>query len=222
METYSTEEEQLEALRRWWDDNGKSLIVGVVVAIAASAGWQYWQKKDLATRESASVIYQEILQSTDASNAAALAEKAQQLVAQYPDTTYANFAALYLARVAVEKNNLPEAQRHLRWLLSNSPSDDERRVAQLRLARVQAATGDYDAALAILSGEKAGAYAASYAIAEGDVLMMAQRNNEAKLAYEKARLLIEQVEGAAVPVLLEQKLASLSPIPPRQNDAAAE
>ena len=35
MEAYRTEEEQVEALQRWWDENGRSTILAVVVALAA-------------------------------------------------------------------------------------------------------------------------------------------------------------------------------------------
>ncbi|PIE37618.1 MAG: hypothetical protein CSA53_05555 [Gammaproteobacteria bacterium] len=215
METYSTEEEQLEALRRWWNENGKSIIVGVVLAIACSAGWQFWQKHNQQQREGASLIYQKLLQAEGTASAEQQAASAQQLIDQYPGSSYARFAAMYLARLAVEADQLGEAQRHLRWVLTNSPTDDERDVAQLRLARVQAAAGDYDAALKVLSNDKSASYAASYAIAEGDTLMMAGRKDEARQAYEKARLLIEQEEGGQVPALLQQKLDRLNPVPAR-------
>lgn len=215
METYNTEEEQLEALRRWWDDNGKSIIVGVVLAVACSAGWQFWQKQNQQQREAASVIYQQLLQSEGTATAQEQGATAQQLLDQFPDSSYARFAAMYLARLSVEADQLGEAQRHLRWVLSHSPTDNERDVAQLRLARVQAAAGEYDAALKILGSDKSATYAASYAIAEGDTLMMAGREDEAKQAYQKARLLVEQEEGGQVPVLLQQKLDRLNPVPAR-------
>ena len=34
MEEYRTEEEQVEALRRWWNENGRSTIVAIIVALA--------------------------------------------------------------------------------------------------------------------------------------------------------------------------------------------
>ena len=46
MEPYNTEEEQVEALRRWWDENGRSTIAAIVIALAAGFGWQAWQKHD--------------------------------------------------------------------------------------------------------------------------------------------------------------------------------
>ena len=33
MEQYRTEEEQVEALKKWWEENGRSTIVAVIVAL---------------------------------------------------------------------------------------------------------------------------------------------------------------------------------------------
>ena len=32
MDVYKTEEEQVEAIKKWWQENGKSIIAGVVIA----------------------------------------------------------------------------------------------------------------------------------------------------------------------------------------------
>ena len=38
MESYRTEEEQVEALKRWWDENGRSTMTAVVLALVAGFG----------------------------------------------------------------------------------------------------------------------------------------------------------------------------------------
>ena len=43
MEVYETEEQQVEAVKKWWKENGVSLIVGVVMGLSAIAGWKYYQ-----------------------------------------------------------------------------------------------------------------------------------------------------------------------------------
>ena len=42
METFRTEEEQVEAIKRWWQENGKSTVLGVAIAMAAVFGWRGW------------------------------------------------------------------------------------------------------------------------------------------------------------------------------------
>ena len=71
MDQYRTEEEQVEALRRWWDENGKSTIAAIVIALAAGFGWQAWKANDQQQRENASDIYQAMLQAVGAEDVSA-------------------------------------------------------------------------------------------------------------------------------------------------------
>ena len=43
MADYETEEEQIEALKDWWRENGNSLLIGVAVALVAVFGFRGWQ-----------------------------------------------------------------------------------------------------------------------------------------------------------------------------------
>ncbi len=45
MAEHLSEEEQLEALKRWLSENGTSTVVGVVLAISGYLGWGFWQDK---------------------------------------------------------------------------------------------------------------------------------------------------------------------------------
>ena len=112
---------------------------------------------------------------------------AEQLKSEFGSTTYAQFAALHLAALAVNEGKLPDAEAQLRWVLGKADKgSDIAQVAQLRLARVLAASGATDQALAILAEAEPGAYGASYAAAKGDILLAAGRNDEARDAYSLA------------------------------------
>ena len=57
MDQYGTEEEQVEALKRWWDENGKLTIAAVVIALSTGFGWRAFQdyqvtQADLASESS--------------------------------------------------------------------------------------------------------------------------------------------------------------------------
>ncbi len=69
-------------------------------------------------------------------------------------------------------------------------------------------------ALKLLTEVPAGPYAASYAMAEGDVLLRAGRRDEARDAYSRAlqAAATDGQGGVNLPVL-QQKLQSLSPVP---------
>jgi len=229
VDQYRTEEEQVEALGRWWAENSRSVIAGVVLALAGSFGWQYWQGHQQQQSESASTGYQQLLKlveqvDQDASKVDELIVAANSLKNRYGSSTYGQFAALQLARLAAVEGNLTDAEAELRWVLSHNPEQDVRRVAELRLARVLASAGDIDGGLAIIEAASANSdYQANYAIARGDMLLMAGRDEEAKAAFERAaQLLAASGNGSSVPQMLTKKLDSLSPVQPASKAKVAD
>ena len=223
MEQYRTEEEQVEALKKWWEENGRSTIVAIIVALGLGFGWQGWQKHQQNELEGASNSYQAMLQALsteDADGAAALAAGIKQ---EYSRSTYAQFAALHLARLAVVKGDLARAEAELRWVLGHADKgSDTMQLAQLRLARVLASSGDTAQAMAILDSANPGAYAAAYQVARGDILLLEARDAEAREAYSSAMMLASRGQGQVNMAMLQQKLQSLSQQPPRELPASAD
>ena len=227
MESYRTEEEQVEALRRWWQENGRSTIVAIILALGVGFGYQGWKNHVETKAEGASDLYQRLLQAFSApalgpEQQQIAVQLAQQLKTEYDGSTYAQFAALQLARVAVGSNDLATAQAELRWVLGKADKgSDVARIAQLRLARVLAASGEPEQALTILDQSGEGPYKASYAIARGDILLSMGRTEEASESYAAALALAASEEGAGPDlVAVQQKLQALNPRPARATVAA--
>ena len=222
MDSYRTEDEQVEAIRRWWDDNGRSTLFAIVVALSGGFGWQAWKGHESEQLEVASGIYQSMLQNLDGENRSLKEMKtatdlASQLKQEFPSSSYAQFAALHLAGLAVSQDQLPEAETQLRWVLSKADKGgDVAQVTELRLARVLAASGKPDQAQEILQRAGTRSYSASYAVARGDVLLQLGRSEEARDAYSDARALMGPEASQLNLATLEQKLQSLSPIPARE------
>jgi predicted negative regulator of RcsB-dependent stress response len=223
VDSLHTEEEQLEALKRWWEDNGRSTVVAIVIALGGAFGWQAWQGYNVAQRDAASDLYQALLSQSAAGvtgeQRETLISLAERLKVEYPKSTYAQFAALQLARGAVETGNLAQAEAELRWVLGRAdPGSDVALVTQLRLARVLAAAGDAEQALKILDGVEGDSYAGAYAMARGDILLSLGRDDEAREAYAEAQR--RSAAGAPQAVSsLQQKLQTLSPVPATEVDA---
>ncbi len=217
MEQYRTEEEQVEALRKWWNENGRSTIAAIVIAVAAGFGWNTWQGRQQEVAEIASDTYQAMLQELGTGGAAAAQALGQQLKTEFSGSTYAQFAALHLARLAVERDDLAAAESELRWALGKADAgSDIAQVAQLRLARVLAAGGSGEQALSILDQADAGTYQAAYAVARGDILLQLGRDTEAGEAYASARVLASRGGAPVNLATLDQKIQSLNPVPPRE------
>lgn len=214
--SYQSEEEQVEALKRWWAENGKSTVVGVVVAVAAVFGWQGYQKQQQAKVDVASVTYQNMVTAAFGANGqpdekqiATAVHLAEGLKQDFPKTTYAQFAALYKARFAVEAGKLDDAEAELRWALERAQEPEIALQIKLRLARVLYARGELEAALEYLQQDNAEGYASGFEEVKGDIYHAQGQNELALSAYEKA---LELNRTAKIPVnnpLLQLKLQQL-------------
>jgi len=221
-ESYQTEDEQVEALKKWWKENGKSTLLTIIVAIAAVFGYQGWEKQQQAEVDAASAIYQNLLTATGGQNGIATATQtatanhlADTLKSDFPSSTYARFAALYKAKLAVDAKDLTGAEQELQWVLASGPSAEITLQAKLRLSRVLSAQGQYDEALAQLQGDT-GTYATAYEEAKGDIYVAQGNNADAALAYQKALELQQQGTNPGSNPLLSLKIQQLA----TQADAA--
>lgn len=225
MESYRTEEEQVEALKKWWDENGRSTLAAVALALAAGFGWQFWQEHRAEQSAQASTVYEEMLEAireaSQGGEPARLKTLAERVKADYPSSQYAQFAGLHLARIAVGEGRLDEAEQELRWVLTRNPEAEVRLLAELRLARVKTAQGQPREALDILSAAEPGAYRPVYAEAEGDAWLALGENEKATAAYEEA-LAAAAAGNAGASESLRLKLSALTPVPARTLAPASE
>lgn len=212
MDVFTTEEQQLETIKKWWRSNGSSVLIGAALGIAAIAGWKYFQQHQLNTALRASDAYEAAVKlADDADKRAEFKQKTEALVSEHQGTPYAQFGQLYLAREAVRDNDLARAASLLQAVVDKPEHASIGHVATLRLARIKLAQGETEAALKLvdISPENAGAYSGAYALVRGDVLTALNRQTEAHAAYELA-----SVEGSAVaqdPVLALKLDASALP-----------
>ena len=194
MSVHLSEEEQLEVLKRWWKDYGRTVVIAVLVAVAGYFAYTTWQDQKRQKAEKASEVYEQLLKLANAEPGKALtdADKATitHLASELKDgnskSMYAHSAAFFLAKLAVESNKLDVAVNELKWILSAKPEAATEQLARLRLARVLTAQKAYVDALAQLSPEPAAAFTSEYAEARGDILKLQGDLDAARTAYEKA------------------------------------
>ncbi len=224
MATYGEDEEQVEAIKRWWNDNGTSLLTGIAVVLVVFFGVRQWQGSQAATSGAASGFYQQISELALANMTQAISED-DLLVAQsvystlkteHADSIYTRYAALALASFQVEHDQLDMAAAELQWVLDNpdlglmqSADEELFLTARLRLARVKLAQGQTQAALDLLKAVEPGSFAGGYAEVEGDALLSLGQTDAARAAYERA--LAQANTGD--PVLLQLKLQDLGVSP---------
>jgi len=189
LEGYRTDEEQIQHLKKWWDENGKSIIGGIAIGLIAIFGWRSWQDYLVTQGENASDLYEQMTadmrqkKEADTDSDKDKEAIAGQLNQDYHSTLYSTFSSLLLAREAVEKDDIDAAKGHLQWALDNTDSDEFRHLARLRLSRLLLGEGDKDTALSLIENVDTGKFAASYFELRGDILIQQGDAKAAQDAY---------------------------------------
>lgn len=213
MAAYS-DDEQVQVLREWWERNGTSVVVTILLAVVVLLGWRQWQSWSSDKTEAASITYQQMMdafeqaQSLPDSEAqhAQVRESARALVEDHGDTAYGDFARMMLARLAVEEGDYESAASHLRDVVDSPAGDTVRWTATMRLARVLIQTGDTDGALALLEGVPE-AFRGQALELRGDVLLASGDVEGARSAWQAA---LEHLDGDAHRELVQMKLDDLA------------
>lgn len=207
-----TEEEQIELLKKWWHENGKAIVIGVVTAIVLFAGWQTWHSHQQARNEAAADIFQQMITATETPDGTVkAAELAEQLRKDYSATVYGVFAALQLAKDAVAANDLPRAATLLEWAQNQNADASLKPLIALRLAKVQFAQGELEKAFASLSGIKDGnAWLVTAAELRGDILQAQNKSDEARESYNAALKALDASGDQEQRANLEIKLSGLA------------
>lgn len=210
MDVYKTEEEQVEAIKKWWNENGKSIIAGVVIGITAIFGWRAYDNHTALQAEAASTLYEQMIVASRKDDNENVAVYANRIIADYKSSTYAVFATLLLAKVAAESGDLDQAETHLRWVLKNNSQAEFEHIARLRLARVLIAGDKLDLASELLKVSNPGEFLARYEELRGDIYAKQGKTEEAHQAYEKSLANTKATEEAQS--VLQMKLHNLGRI----------
>ena len=178
------EEEQVEALKKWWSENGKSTLAGLGIGLAAVLGWQSWQTWERSQAELASERYQQLVDDATADRHAQALSGAEALTGEFPDSAYASFASLIAARAAVQTGAPDEAKRHLQWVVEHAAFPELVPIARLRLARLMLEAREYDGALAELGTIESAPFRGRVKELQGDVHHARGDSAAARESYE--------------------------------------
>lgn len=199
MEVYSTEEEQIAAIKKWWKDNWLSLFGGVLIGVGILAGGKYWLDTKNFHSESASVEYEAMIQSLTRDQVEEASNRAAVLLGQYADTPYAGLAALAMAKIKADKDDLVTAKSHLRWAMDNVQQKEIKLEAQIRLARILLAEQKYDEALQQVSTINESPYKAVVEELKGDIYVAKGDTASARTAYSLALAELDLPTSGASP-----------------------
>ena len=186
MAEYETEEQQIDAIKKWWQENGRSVIAGVVIGIAGLVGWKGWNSYQEQQAIAASDRYNAMRSSIVSQNLDAVLHQASELKESYSSTPYASLGALLLAKAKAEKGDAEAVIENLQWVIDHAKQDSLRSIASLRLARVYIAQNKLDEAEGLLDQSFPQAYLSLLAELRGDLFVRRGDTEAAKGAYDEA------------------------------------
>lgn len=190
MELYDSEEQQVEAIKDWWKENGKAVIFGAVIGLGGLFGWRYYQDSVIQAREAASESYTTAISALDAKGLDAQAD-IQAFIDSNKDAEYSVLAAMQLAKAQVEAGDLAAALEQLEWAQSATKDAALAPLLGYRIARVKAEQGEFDAALSELVAITDESWKGRVAELRGDISLRKGDSDAAYTAYTEAQQAVD-------------------------------
>jgi predicted negative regulator of RcsB-dependent stress response len=205
------EQEQLDALKAFWNKYGNLVTWLLVLALSAYAGWNAWQYWQSEQGLKAGAMYEELDRAAQQGDVDKVGRIFADLKAQFPSTMFAQHGGMLAAKVQFDKGQADAARASLAWVAEQSKEDEIKTMARLRLAALQAEAKQFDEALKTLDAAKAPGFEALVTDRRADVLMIQGKKDEARVAYQAAYKLMDP--KADYRRLLEAKLTALGVVP---------
>ncbi|WP_407552621.1 YfgM family protein [Vibrio parahaemolyticus] len=203
MELYDTEEQQVEAIKDWWKENGKAVIIGAVVGLGGLFGWRYYQDTVIQASETASQSYTTAMNTLQEKGVDAQSD-VQAFIESNEVKEYSVLAALQLAKAQVEAKDFTAALEQLKWAQSNTKDAALSPLISYRIARIETEMGNFDAANTELGKVTETAWAGRIAELRGDIALRQGDKDAAYAAYTEAQ------QAADASPTLQMKLDDLA------------
>lgn len=205
MPAYETDQEQMEVIKKWFRENGKWLLVAILIGLGIGFGWHTWQEQKLQRNEQASSLYEQLLSANEQNNPQTIQQMSEEIVKRYPKTEYAAMANLIAAKASVYQNNFSVALTNLQWVLSHSSSAALRQIARLRIARLQLSQNKPDEAQKTIDVVNDPTFQPAIDEVQGDIYSAKNDSVKARQSYQSAQSGFSALLGEDV--LLSIKLA---------------
>ena len=186
MDAYSSETQQIEEIKKWWRENGLSVVLGLTLGVSGIFGWRYWQDVKIEQAQAASVLYSDMIAAVVNENSTAARDYADRILADYRNTTYGVFALLALARLAVVDDDLETAETHLRQALKQNKDDSFSHVIRMRLIRILISRDKLGEASSLINRQETGEFASGYNELMGDISALQGDTESARASYQQA------------------------------------
>ena len=185
MEIYQTEEQQVDAIKGYWQKNGYTIIAGTLLGFAGFIGFNFYQDGKLEQELAVSDSYQALIEQS-ANDDKDFTANGDKFISENGQNSYAALAALALAKESASHKDWALAQKQLTTAINSAPTAGIKAIASLRLARVQVQLEQYSEALVTLNSGLPESFTAAIEEIKGDAYLQQGKNDLARNAYQVA------------------------------------
>jgi predicted negative regulator of RcsB-dependent stress response len=201
------EQEQLDALKAWWNDNRNQILGALLIVVVVMGGWRGWQYYQNKQSYEAATLYQQFIEQLASNDTKRINDAATAVTDKFGSTAYAARAELLAAQVNEQTNDPARAKTQLQWVIDNAREDTLKDVARLRLAAVLLDEKKYADALTLLEAKHPDSFDGLFADLKGDVFSAQGKIDEARSAY---KLAYEKIDTQSIyRSLIQMKLDAL-------------
>lgn len=200
IEVNTTEEEQVEQIKKWLKDNTLQIIVGIAIGFGGVWGWSFYKNYLNEQNLNARFEYLELIKNPTS-------EKFLLLKNNHANSGYIQESALVMAKNAVKNKKY---QAGIDYLLTVANGGDEAlaSVANLRIARIYLEMDKFDDALLTLDNISSDVFAGRANNIRADIYF---KNKQIQKAKDYYKLALEEVSSdSQIHFLIQTKLNDLN------------
>ena len=196
--------EQGEVVKKWLQENGSAIVMGLLIAFGGLFGFNQWQAWQSSNKQQAFAEFEALKELLIAGQLDAAVANFQVLQDKHADSPYASMAALQMGRARMEAQQPDLAVLNYRFAMEHGRPKAFRLIARERLARALLSQGAAAEALEILTAEtETAGFETRYAETRGDILVELGRKEEAISSYQDALDTLEAGAGDRAGLVLK-------------------
>ncbi len=201
------EDDDVARARAFWNENGKSIMAGILIGLGGIVGFNYWNSYQQNHGEDASVLFDKLRSGQENIDLSSIADELKE---NYQSTAYADLAAFAMAKHYVENGELDAAAAELNWVIENAKDAGIMHISRLRLASVLLAQQKPEKTLEILTAVEKSSFASRYHELAGDAYVLRGQDGDSKLADNEYRKSLDTLPaGSSNAGLIQLKLDNL-------------
>jgi predicted negative regulator of RcsB-dependent stress response len=185
MKVYESDQEQLKALTKWWQQNKKSTLSLMFAILLAGTAYNLYKSNKASSSQIAAATYYNIIASVANNDINLAKSQISSLKDEHASSSYAALSSLILAKILVDEKSYPDAITQLIWVISHGDKYLHD-LAYVRIARINLELNKPSLALTNLTTVTHKFQLAEKNIVEGDAYLQLKNTNKAKQAYKIA------------------------------------